>query len=141
MQRKLSDLARRRIAAALPLREGVALNPVLADIESAIQTFWTQDDEEARIENIEFNDGLLVLTRKTYSSKGRPPEKALRTYVTSIVGIYERATGQQIGRNVDAYADDHREKPHPFLALCMRTAGKRYPTRIVREVLESLHTR
>lgn len=146
MDRRLSKFDQRRIAATLPLRKGVEIDGVLAEVEAATQRFWRDYEPEARIQGAELKGRTLRLTLKRHSSKvgasgrvtsaGAPPKKALRAYVARLVAIYQWATGKRIGRNVDAYATCHREKPHPFLAACMKAAGKGYPAGIVREVVE-----
>ncbi|MGD0415714.1 MAG: hypothetical protein ABSA80_10210 [Terriglobales bacterium] len=148
MDRRLSKFDQRRIAATLPLRKGVEIDGVLAEVEAATQRFWRDYEPEARIQGAEVKGRTLRLTLKRHSSKvgasgrvtsaGAPPKKALRGYVASLVAIYERATGRRITRVVDAYADGHREKRHPFLAACMKAAGKGYPAGLVRQVLDEL---
>lgn len=140
MKRTLAEFHKKRIAAALPLRKGISADRVLAEIGTATRRFWRDSDAEARWESINLYKDTLVLKRRRYTAKGRPREKALHAYVRTLVTVYERATGRRIGRRVDAYAHDYREKPHPYLAVCMKAAGKRYPRRIIREVLESLHS-
>src|SRR5690242_281300 len=47
MQRKLSESHQREIAAAIrPFSEGVSMDSVLADIESAAQKFWQRANAE-----------------------------------------------------------------------------------------------
>jgi hypothetical protein len=138
MTRKLGDFNKRRIAATLlPLRKGVNLVTVMKEIEAATLKFWKEDDAQSRYENIELDGDVLLLTRRCYGTRGAPRKEALRCYIKTLVAIYEHATGKRIGRNVpsDAYAD-RTEKPHPFLAACMKAAGKAYSRRITREVLE-----
>jgi hypothetical protein len=140
MTRTLADLHKRRIGDTLVLRKGVSLDHVMTQVEDATQQFWRDMDaeSEARCKSIEVVDRTLKITFNRYESKGAPRKEALRVYVTSLVTIYERATGKRIGRNVDAYARGHSEKPHPFLLACLRAASiARYPRGVIRQVLKS----
>jgi hypothetical protein len=144
MKHVLADLHKRRIGNTLDLRKGVSMASVLDEIETATQQFWRDMDaeSEARCKDIEIVGRTLKVTFNRYESKGAPRKTAVRAYVTSLVTIYETATGKRIGRNVDAYARGHSEKPHPFLLACLRAAGiARYPRGIIRDVLEELHDR
>ena len=137
---KLADLHKRRIAATLP--QGVDLPQVLAEVESAAERFRQDEEAERGYESVEVTGPrTLRVQRKSYPSKGAPPKVALRVYLTTLVAIYEHATGKRIGRNVDAYAEkgERAEKPHPFLAACLKAAGKRYPFGLVRQVLNESH--
>jgi|SRR5580704_52628 hypothetical protein len=135
--RKLADFHKRRIGSVLPLRNGVNLAQTMKEIEAATLKFWAEDDAQSRYENIELAGDVLFLTRRRYKTRGAPPKEALRSYIKILVTIYEHATGKRIGRNVpsDAYAD-RTEKAHPFLAACMKAAGKAYSRRIMRELLQ-----
>ena len=148
MRRTLSKFDQRRVTAALPLRKGVEMGGVLAEVEAATQKFWQDSESEARIQGVDLRDHMLVLTRKHHKPKpnpktgrpvsaGAPRKEALRTYVTSLVEIYEGATGRRITRVVNPYARGQGEKPHPYLAACMKAAGKAYPTGLVRQVLKA----
>jgi hypothetical protein len=58
------------------------------------------------------------------------------TYVSVLVLIYEKATGKRMGRRYNAYTGV--ETPHPFLVECIRAVGRRYPPRVVQNVLADL---
>jgi hypothetical protein len=145
MKRTLADFHKQRIVAALPLRKGVSLARVMGKIETAAQRFWREyDAAESKykdIELIERRSGKLALKveRRRYKSRGRVPRVAMRAYVTALVPIYKNATGKRIGRVNNPYVDSRQEKPHRFLAACLKAVGKRYPSRIIQEVLEDLH--
>lgn len=147
MTRALGDLHKQRIGTTLVLRKGVSLSRVMAQLETATQQFRHDMDAEsaARHKDAEVVNGILTISFNRYTSKGAPLKAALRAYIRSLVGIYEPATGKRIGRNVDAYARGHSEKPHPFLLACLKAAdalggrGTRgYPRGIIRDVLRSL---
>lgn len=149
---KLPDLHKRRIAAVLPVRKRDRLASAMRDIEGATLKFWSDMDSESEIR---WNDAEIVnestirLTPKTRglwisertgrrASPGAIPKLALRSYVQSVMVIYEQATGKQIGRTYDAYAE--KSKRHPFLLACLRAAGvPRYPHGIIRGALHDLH--
>jgi hypothetical protein len=139
MLRGLSAFEKKRIADALPLRKGVALETVLASIESAMCQFRQamNAQSERRYKEVEILEDEIRLKVNSYDVKGRPRKDEMRSYVTALVNLYEQATGKRIGRSVDAYALGHREKPHPFLLACIRPTSAAYPRRIVREVLEA----
>lgn len=136
----------RRIISTLPLRKGACVNSVLQDIYVAVERFWhSYEVGESRydVDWIE-EENAIWLTPRRYNSKGRPRKAAMRTYVTTLITVYESATGNRIKRNWDAYAE--QEKPHPFLAICIKAGGWgsikeddiTYPKLIVRQVLERL---
>jgi hypothetical protein len=142
---KLSEYHRRRIAAALSLRKGVSLVRVLGQIERTARTYLRDyDANESKykyIDLIERRSGrmALMVERRRHKSRGRIRREAMRAYVTVLVPIYENATGKRVGRVNNPYVDSNQEKPHPFLAACMKAVGKRYPSRIIQEVLEEFH--
>jgi hypothetical protein len=145
MTRPLSKFDQRRIAATLPLRKGVEIGSVLAEVEAATQRFWHDMEKwsESRCKAIELLDERTIkITFNPYKARGAPCKDELRAYITALVTTYERATVEQIGRAVDAYAFGHREKPHAFLVTCLKVAGvapSRYSFGIVKEVLHGLH--
>ncbi len=136
---RLGDYQRRRIAAALPLRKGVSLARVLNQVQAAARKYLREyDANESKFKDIELIDrrsGKLALKfeRRRHKSRGRVRRVAMRAYITALVPIYENATGKRVGRRYDAYRE--KETPHPFLAACVKAVGKRYPSRIIQEVL------
>jgi hypothetical protein len=143
MWRGLSDFEKKRIAGALPFRKGVALELLFSNIESAMHQFQNAMDShsELRYRDVEIvGENEIRLKFNSYSGKGRPRKDEMRAYVTALINLYEQATGLRIGRNVDAYASNQREKPHPFLLACIRPMNAAYPRRIIREVLMTLHS-
>jgi hypothetical protein len=95
-------------------------------------------------------------------SCGKPKRDAMRAYVKALFSIYEQATGKQLGRinikvmrpkNLDrSNIDDillnkalpkdhatHKAKHIPFIQVCVRAVGAKYPSRIIQEELEQFH--
>jgi hypothetical protein len=161
MQPKLSDYHKRQIAAAMrPLREGVSLDHVLSEIESAAQKFWRRANLEEKMQAELHGDTLLITWART-ETLGRPRKDALRAYVTAVGRAYERATARylgrcvftdsknaklerQLGRNIDV---GDRENYHPFLLACLGALGMLvgptkkwgYKAKAVRDGLHELH--
>jgi hypothetical protein len=134
----------RRIASALPLRDGVSLATVLNEVWCAIQRFWDNWELKESRYHIELTKQSLLLTPRRRKSRGRPQKEVMHGFIDDLVTIYERSTGKRITRNVNAYAPHgNAEEPHPFLAICIKAAqwGKikeddmEYPRLIVTRVL------
>lgn len=157
---KLAEGYKRRIAAALPLRKRVSLARVLQEIESAMQRFWTEIYHEDR-SYVEFREDSWWWAPRQRETRGRPRKEALRSYLTTVVGIYGRATGKRLGRNIETPSkgakeerqtgrnrtQQHREKIHPFVLACVKAVGLPtgpkyhygYPAGIVKQVLHDLY--
>ena len=142
---KLGEYQKRRIAMALPLRKGVSLVRVLSRVQAAARKFLREYDvNESKFKDIELikrSSGKLALKvqRRRQESRGRVRRVAMRAYIASLVTIYENATGKRVGRRYDTYRE--KETPHSFLVACVKAVGKRYPSRIIQEVLSALHHR
>lgn len=139
---KLADLHKRRIAAELPVRNRVRLATAMREIEGAVLKFWSEMEAESAArwnEPESIDEDTIKWNPKTrHGQRGRIPGRALRDYVRNLVLIYERATGQQIGRRYDDYHS--RELRHSFLVASLRAAGvPLYPRSIIQDVLHKLH--
>jgi hypothetical protein len=155
-QRHLIEAHFPRIAATLRSRlPGVKLGHVLEEIVAALLKFTEEEESDRGITIIELDEESITVGRgRRYASKGRPPRTAKGALITTLTAIYENATGRRIGRNVptpstkamqEAARAGRRftrdEKPHPFLAACMKAASTSYARRITRGVLQKRPTK
>lgn len=147
---KLPDYTNRRIAATM---SGKCSAPVLRQIETRARQYLSQwDRRESRYVHPTVKEvrgkTLLYPDRRRHTSKGRPKRDAMRAFVTALFSIYEQATGKQLGRNNRTSRTDfqgyrtlatHEAKHIPFIQVCVRAVGAKYPSRIIQEELEELH--
>lgn len=145
--RKLADYHKRRIAATLAVSPAQRAS-MMALIEKAAQQVW-RDREKwslARCKSVELKEQMLTMRLIPYASRGAPPKIGIRSYISTVVSIYEGAIGKRLGRSwVDLSTDKltfFKEKRLPFFVACLSAIGVRrsdYPTGIITEVLIELH--
>lgn len=158
----IRELNRGEIKLALPpLRQGVAIERVLEEIDAAIQKFYADWGEHRTNEVKLLDDNKISYPFKPYPSKvkngrrvsaGRAPKEEEQRYIESLLLIYEHATGHRIGRSNPseskrANAPPSTNRPQPFLLACLRAAQicagpedyPRYPTALVRKAIKKLY--
>jgi hypothetical protein len=142
---KLPDSTKRRIAAT-----GKCSAPVLRQIEAKMRKYlgeWNSKESRYVHPTVKEVRGKTMLypDRRRHQSKGKPKRDAMRAYVKALLLIYEQSTGKKLGRiNLEVMDGDHpqyKAKHIPFIQVCVRAVGAKYPSRIIQEVLEEWSTR
>jgi hypothetical protein len=146
---RLSDFEKRRILATM----GGVDASVMTEIEKMMRKYWQEwDRHESRYVHPTVKEvrgkTMLFPDRRRHESKGKPNRNAVRALVTALIQIYDDATGKHLGRiNITGRAvfqryktlATHKSKRIPFIEACVHAIGRRYPSRIIQEVLEELH--
>jgi hypothetical protein len=144
---KLPDFTKRRIAATM---SGKCSAPVLRQIEAKMRKYLREwDRKESRFVHPTVKEvrgkTLLYPDRRRHESKGKPKRDAMRSYVTALFSIYQQSTEKKLGRiNRTSRTDfqgyrtlaTHEAKHIPFIQVCVRAVGAKYPSRIIQEVLK-----
>jgi hypothetical protein len=152
---KLPDFTKRRILAKMPTLK-VAPSHVIRRIEGKMRRYlreWDRHESRYVYPTVKEIRGkvFLIPDRRHHKSKGKPKRDAVRAYIAGLISIYKDATGENLGRiNIRRRRDPSRpanrlffvyeRKTIPFLAVCVKAVGMHYPSRIIQEVLEELHT-
>lgn len=138
---KLPASTKRRIAATMG---GKCSAAVLRQIEAKMRKYLSQwDRHESRYVHPAVKDvrgkTLLYPDRRRHKSKGKPKRDAMRAFVTALLTIYEQSTGKKPGRiNLEVMDGDHpqyKAQHIPFIQVCVRAVGAKYPSRIIQEIL------
>jgi hypothetical protein len=145
---KLPDYTKRRIAATMA--DGTCSARVLRQIETKARAYLSQwDRKESRYVHPTVKEvlgkTLLYPDRRRHKSKGKPKRDAMRAYVKALLSLYEQSTGKRLGRiNLEVMDEDHphyQAKHIPFIQVCVRAVGAKYPSHIIQELIQKRRLR